>query len=287
MELSSRFHDQWLQMLILVAAAVAVASSSPPPTLAAADAAIGVSFAGADSPVPTAAERLRTRALHYQRQCLLYTGDTTRFRVGPTHFLHDRKFGFAYYEVPKAASTAIVSNLRAASPSVGHTAKGGWSLDIAPSLQLRDDGANASTNGNISSGGLLRFSCVREPVVRFVSSVNFLTVMDPSLQHLRSRDVVSGRLKLNGTAIAAAVAAQLYIDGFFNWHLWPQSVYLSRFDPLRHPPPSLPPLPPFCPFPSSLVSASTCGARPVCFTQHLCVCVPLLACPYCGLKMHL
>ena len=90
---------------------------------------------------------------------------------------------------------------------------------------------------------LLRFSCVRDPVARFVSAVNFLTVMDRSLQYLRkplplrsnphANPNANGKNSaedqfLNGSAIAGVVASRLLEDGFFNWHLWPQSVYLSR-----------------------------------------------------------
>jgi len=156
--------------------------------------------------------KLRSQASYYKQNCFL-NPDTNRFRVGPGNFVENKQFGIVYFEVPKSGSTAIAANLRAAHKATRPLSKGWWRrISARPSLPRK----------GFDDDDIL-FSCVRDPVSRFVSAVNFLTVMDRSLQHYRNRD--NG---YNGSTIAAAIADRITNQGYFNWHLWPQSVYLSK-----------------------------------------------------------
>ena len=157
---------------------------------------------------------LRQSAMDYRRRCWINAStQSNRFRIGPSHYVLDAQFGVVYLEVPKSASTAIASNLRQASSTTQPLRKGSWHIE------------QSSQNSNGQSREMLWFSCVRDPVARFVSNVNFLTVMDRSLQHLRN----PSRGNVSGLRAANAIVDRILRQGFFNWHLWPQSLYLSRF----------------------------------------------------------
>lgn len=161
---------------------------------------------------------LQKRAIDYQRRCWINAStESNRFRVGPSHYVHDKHFDVVYLEVPKSASTAIALNLRQASPTTTQALrKGSWLIEQQQQQSQRSSKERRE---------LLWFSCVRDPIARFVSNVNFLTVMDRSLQHLRNPSLGN----VSGPRAADEIADRILRQGFFNWHLWPQSLYLSRF----------------------------------------------------------
>eukprot|EP00750_Incisomonas_marina_P026692 INCI5934.5.p1 GENE.INCI5934.5~~INCI5934.5.p1 ORF type:complete len:442 (-),score=71.29 INCI5934.5:1403-2575(-) len=139
----------------------------------------------------------------YREHCVLRT-DTRRFTVPPSNFARSDARHLLYFEVPKAASTAVRQIL--------HRELGGDPQLIRGSYRL-----------NETELAYYKFTFVRDPIDRFVSNFNFLTVFNPSLGKDR-KDTETAKLA------ARRWVQDLYDKGWWNWHLWPQALYLASPD---------------------------------------------------------
>mmetsp|Transcript_11749 Transcript_11749/g.21482 ORF Transcript_11749/g.21482 Transcript_11749/m.21482 type:complete len:332 (+) Transcript_11749:17-1012(+) len=136
------------------------------------------------------------------RSCYFNTG-TTRFAPTPGHFAINETMGVLYYEVPKAASRFIRKSLGSR---------------IFPGVLSDEDHVD-----------LFKFTCYRDPINRFVSVFNFIRHTYPKLWCKDHNCEPEHRL-----ADAYLWATRLLSQGYFEWHLWPQSLVLSNPDGSPH-----------------------------------------------------
>eukprot|EP00750_Incisomonas_marina_P026310 INCI5896.3.p1 GENE.INCI5896.3~~INCI5896.3.p1 ORF type:complete len:305 (-),score=45.69 INCI5896.3:87-1001(-) len=140
------------------------------------------------------------------KHCYLYSGSDT-FALSPANYVINDKYKFIYFEIPKVASTAIRTLLHQNIAGGSNTLhRGAWQLSPT---QL----------------GYFKFTCVRDPLDRFVSNFNFLSVFHAD-QLKEDREGTKREI----IASMDEWLVRLAEEGWWNWHLWPQSLYLSHFD---------------------------------------------------------
>lgn len=154
-------------------------------------------FAG-QSPAPARPEREYRNMTHAYRSCYLSTA-TRRFARTPGHYALSHRHRVLYLEVPKSGSRTIRKQLNSRiypGPLEPH--------------QFRN---------------YFRFTCVRDPLKRFVSVFNFI-------RHKYAKEWCPDGICASKNAIRDARdwADRLLSDGFFEWHLWPQALVLSLPD---------------------------------------------------------
>mmetsp|Transcript_14441 Transcript_14441/g.35200 ORF Transcript_14441/g.35200 Transcript_14441/m.35200 type:complete len:372 (+) Transcript_14441:100-1215(+) len=137
---------------------------------------------------------LRNATETYRSTCFL-NPSSKRFAKTPAHYAQHLDLGLLYHEIPKSASRSIRKALGA---KIMDSKRQPWAL------------------------GLFSFTCIRDPVDRFISVFNFLRHKYPKLYCATSTCT-----KEKSQGEAERWARRLLFEGYFEWHLWPQSLAIS------------------------------------------------------------
>jgi len=154
-----------------------------------------------DRGLPQSDSDNRWRHTKSYRTCYLST-KTNRFARTPAHYSVNDTLGLVYQEIPKAASRSIRKTM-------------GAKIFPGPLPERYKK--------------LFKFTCFRDPIDRFVSVFNFIRHKYPKVHcpdHIKDGKC-DPAFRLQD---ANFWASRLLTEGYFEWHVWPQSLSISQED---------------------------------------------------------